>query len=65
MVRLLLQRADIELDLRSLENGLTPLELAEKEGYKEIVMLLLERGAGQPKSSLEDQFLGNCVRPNL
>jgi ankyrin repeat protein len=50
-VRLLLRHKDIELDPRNPEDELTPLELARKEGYDEIVSLLLEPGAGQPKRS--------------
>lgn len=49
MVRMLLQREDIELDPRTSEDGRTPLEVAMEEDYPELVTLLLERGAGQPK----------------
>ena len=61
----LLQRDDIELDPRNSFDGLTLLEYAEKEDYREIVALLLERGAGYPTRLLEDQVLPSFVRSKL
>jgi ankyrin repeat protein len=44
MVRMLLQRKDIELDPRTSEDGRTPLEMSMEEDYPELVALLLEQG---------------------
>jgi ankyrin repeat protein len=66
MVRLLLQREDIELDPRSLQDGRTPLELAMDEGYPELVALFLERGgAGQLKHPFVGEIYLDGVRARM
>ncbi len=58
-VRVLLDFPGTEIDLPSL-GGYTPLEAARLEGYKDIVKLLLERGATDTERNL-----GDSPRPPL